>query len=123
MLRNGHSLRVERKPMELLILLASREGQLVTRTEIAQRLWESEVFVDTEHGINTAIRKVRYLLRDDPDHPQFIQTVIGMGYRFIAPVTSGAVAEAPSTEPVPVKQVNPAEALTEVPTLPTPNHR
>ena len=88
-----------------------------------ERLWESEVFVDTEHGINTAIRKLRYLLRDDPDHPQFIQTVIGMGYRFIAPVTSGAVAEAPSTEPVPVKQVNPAEALTEVPTLPTPNHR
>ena len=71
--------------MELLILLASREGQLVTRSEIAARLWESEVFVDTEHGINTAIRKLRYLLRDDPDNPQFIQTVIGMGYRFIAP--------------------------------------
>jgi DNA-binding winged helix-turn-helix (wHTH) protein len=60
--------------MELLILLASREGQLVTRSEIADRLWASEVFVDTEHGINTAIRKLRYLLRDDPDNPQFIQT-------------------------------------------------
>ena len=83
---NGHSVRVERKPMELLILLASREGQLVTRAEIAQRLWSSEVFVDTEHGINTAIRKLRYLLRDDPDDARFIQTVTGMGYRFIAPV-------------------------------------
>ena len=84
--RNGLALRVERKPMELLILLASQEGRLVTRTEIAQRLWSSEVFVDTEHGINTAIRKLRYLLRDDPDNPQFIQTVTGMGYRFVAPI-------------------------------------
>jgi len=84
--------------MELLILLASREGQLVTRTEIAERLWASEVFVDTEHGINTAIRKLRYLLRDDPGHPQFIQTVVGMGYRFIAPITT---VQTPSSEAVP----------------------
>jgi TolB-like protein/DNA-binding winged helix-turn-helix (wHTH) protein len=85
--RNGLALRVERKPMELLILLASQEGRLVTRTEIAQRMWSSEVFVDTEHGINTAIRKLRYLLRDDPENPQFIQTVTGMGYRFVAPIS------------------------------------
>jgi TolB-like protein/Tfp pilus assembly protein PilF len=101
--------------MELLILLASREGQLVTRSEIADRLWASEVFVDTEHGINTAIRKLRYLLRDDPDNPQFIQTVIGMGYRFIAPVTT---LQKPSSD-----AVGPATASTELvqsnPTLPT----
>jgi len=78
---------MERKPLELLILLASREGQLVTREEIAQRLWSNEVFVDTEHGINTAIRKVRTALRDDPEEPRFIQTVTGMGYRFIAPLS------------------------------------
>ena len=88
LLRNGRSVRVERKPMELLILLASRPGQLVGRTEIAGRLWSSEVFVDTEHGINTAVRKLRHLLRDDPENPQFIQTVTGLGYRFIAPVTT-----------------------------------
>src|SRR6201995_204444 len=76
-----------------LILLVSRQGQLVSRTEIAQRLWSSEVFVDTEHGINTAIRKLRQLLRDDPENPQFIQTVTGMGYRFIASVAN--VAESP----------------------------
>lgn len=85
--RKGQSLRVERKPMELLILLVSREGQLVTRSEIAGHLWSNEVFVDTESGINTAIRKLRYLLRDDPDDPEFIQTVTGMGYRFIPPVS------------------------------------
>jgi DNA-binding winged helix-turn-helix (wHTH) protein/Tol biopolymer transport system component len=87
LLRNGQPLRLERKPMELLILLASREGQLVSRAQIAERLWSSEVFVDTEHGINTAIRKLRHLLRDDPDNPRFIQTVTGMGYRFVAPVS------------------------------------
>ena len=88
LVRNSHRLRVERKPMELLILLASREGQLVARQEIAERLWSSEVFVDTEHGINTAIRKLRHLLRDDPNDPHFIQTVTGMGYRFVAPVSA-----------------------------------
>ena len=90
LLRNGHSLRLERKPMELLILLASHKGQFVTRDQIAQRLWSSEVFVDTEHGINTAIRKLRYLLRDDAAKlPRFIQTVTGVGYRFVAPAAPG----------------------------------
>jgi TolB-like protein/DNA-binding winged helix-turn-helix (wHTH) protein/Tfp pilus assembly protein PilF len=99
LVRKGHSLRVERKPMELLILLVSRQGQLLTRTEIAQRLWSSDVFVDTEHGINTAIRKLRHLLRDDPEDPKFIQTVTGMGYRFIAPITAGEATSAEAASP------------------------
>jgi TolB-like protein/DNA-binding winged helix-turn-helix (wHTH) protein/Tfp pilus assembly protein PilF len=115
LLRNGKSLRVERKPMELLILLASREGQLVTRAEIAQRLWSSEVFVDTEHGINTAIRKLRHLLLDDSEDPKFIQTVTGMGYRFIAPSVSIAAPTidspaAPTLEPAPADPVIAPEA-------------
>jgi DNA-binding winged helix-turn-helix (wHTH) protein len=80
-------MRVERKPLELLILLVSREGHLVTRPEIVERLWASDVFVDTDHGINTAIRKLRHLLRDDPESPKFIQTVTGKGYRWVAPVS------------------------------------
>jgi TolB-like protein/DNA-binding winged helix-turn-helix (wHTH) protein len=87
LLREGRSLKLERKPMELLILLASSNGRLFTRAEIAEKLWSSEVFVDTEHGINTAIRKIRQVLRDDSEEPRFIQTVMGKGYRFIAPVT------------------------------------
>jgi DNA-binding winged helix-turn-helix (wHTH) protein len=70
LLRNGQFVRVERKSMELLVLLVAREGTIVTRAEIAERLWSSEVFVDTEHGINTAVRKLRYVLRDDPDRPR-----------------------------------------------------
>ena len=81
--RAGRDLKLERKPMELLILLASKRGDLVSRDEIADRLWGGEVFVDTEHGINTAIRKIRYILRDDPEQPRFVQTVMGKGYRFV----------------------------------------
>jgi TolB-like protein/DNA-binding winged helix-turn-helix (wHTH) protein/Tfp pilus assembly protein PilF len=84
--RNGHLIPVERKPMELLILLAEHRGELVTRTQIAERLWEREVFVDTEHGINTAIGKIRYTLRDNAEDPRFVQTVTGKGYRFVAPI-------------------------------------
>ena len=64
-----------------------RGGQLVTRQEIVERLWGRDVFLDTEHGINTAVRKVRQALGDDPEQPRFVQTVTGKGYRFIAPLT------------------------------------
>ena len=86
--RAGRALKLERKPMELLILLAAGNGHLITRTEIIESLWDSEVFVDTEHGINTAIRKIRQVLGDDPENPRFVQTVTGKGYRFIAPIAS-----------------------------------
>jgi DNA-binding winged helix-turn-helix (wHTH) protein len=88
--RVGRSLKLERKPMELLVLLATRNGNLVTRSEIAEHLWGREVFVDTEHGINTAIRKIREVLGDDPVQSRFIQTVTGKGYRFI-----GSIVEVP----------------------------
>lgn len=110
LLRNGWLLRVERKPMELLILLVSREGQLVSRADIARRLWSSEVFVDTEHGINTAIRKLRHLLHDDPNDPRFIQTVTGMGYRFVAPVSAVAPVLPPEVIPVPLIAAAPVAA-------------
>jgi DNA-binding winged helix-turn-helix (wHTH) protein len=75
---------LERIPMELLILLLERQGSVVTRQEIVDRLWGKDVFVDTEHGINTAIRKVRQALKDEPDNPRFVLTVSGKGYRFVS---------------------------------------
>ncbi len=112
--------------MELLVLLVSHEGQLVTRAEIAQRLWSSEVFVDTEHGINTAIRKLRYLLRDDPENPSFIQTVTGMGYRFIAPIEPNEieVPEASRPKADAIISPDPVEAASpSAPSASTPNRR
>jgi TolB-like protein/DNA-binding winged helix-turn-helix (wHTH) protein len=85
--RKGHPLKLEKIPMELLLLLAESDGRLVSREEIEERLWGKEVFVDAEHGINTAIRKIRQVLEDDPDNPGFVQTVQRKGYRFIAKVS------------------------------------
>src|SRR5271170_5257083 len=84
--RSGQSLRVERIPYELLSLLVERRGQLVTREEIIDRIWGKDVFHDTEHGINTAVRKIRQALHDDPDDPRFVLTVPAKGYRFVASV-------------------------------------
>lgn len=101
LLRKGRAVRLERKPMELLILLLGSEGRLVTRNEIAEHLWSSEVFVDTEHGINTAMRKIRQVLGDDPENPRFIQTVAGKGYRFSAPILLVPPPESPSQPALP----------------------
>ena len=82
--------------MELLILLLERQGELVTRDEIAGRLWGDGVFLDVEHSINTAVRKIRRALRDDPEKPRFVETVVGKGYRFSAPVTCNGSSAAPA---------------------------
>ena len=83
---DGRTVRLERIPLELLFLLLERCGKLVEREEIVARLWRDISFMDTERSINTAIRKIRKALGDNPKHPKFIDTVVGKGYRFIAPV-------------------------------------
>ncbi|HYW38429.1 MAG TPA: winged helix-turn-helix domain-containing protein [Terriglobales bacterium] len=85
--REDHVLKLEKIPMDLLTILVESNGQLVTRDQIIERIWGKDVFLDTEHGINTAIRKIRQALGDDPEQPRFVQTVKGKGYRFIAPLT------------------------------------
>jgi len=102
-LRRGSSvLKLEKIPMELLILLVERRDQLVGREEIIARLWGKDIFLDTEQGINTAIRKIRLTLGDDPNEPRFLQTIVGKGYRFVGPITvvgaPPAVAPAPPTD-------------------------
>lgn len=84
--RASRPLKLERIPMELLLLLVERRGELVTREEIVERVWSKDVFLDTDNSINAAIRKIRQALKDDPERPLFVQTVTGRGYRFIAPV-------------------------------------
>jgi predicted ATPase/DNA-binding winged helix-turn-helix (wHTH) protein len=82
----GRIVKLERIPMELLILLIEERGQLVTRSQIIERIWGKDVFLDTDNSINAAIRKIRQVLKDDPEQPRFVQTITGRGYRFIAPV-------------------------------------
>src|SRR6266403_4695182 len=89
--RRQQPVKIEKIPMELLIFLASRQGRLVTRKEIVEQIWGTDVFLDTEHAINTAIRKIRLALGDDAEQPRFVRTVVGKGYRF-APV----IQETPS---------------------------
>src|SRR6267154_2207516 len=86
--RGGQPIHLERHPMDLLILLVERRRQLVSRSDIVKRLWDSSVFVDVETGVNTAIRKLRHALRDSRESPAFVETISGKGYRFIASVNS-----------------------------------
>ena len=90
--RGGRRIRLERKPMELLILLTGKQGQLVPREEIIQQVWGKDVYFDAERGVNNAIRKIRSALNDNPDHPRFVETIVGKGYRFIALVDGAAPA-------------------------------
>jgi DNA-binding winged helix-turn-helix (wHTH) protein len=81
----------------LLILLATRRGDVVTRSEIQKCLWGDDRFVEFEHAINTAVRKIREALEDDPEKPVVIETLPRKGYRFIASVE---VEEDPGQKPV-----------------------
>jgi DNA-binding winged helix-turn-helix (wHTH) protein len=81
--RGGSPVRLEGLPLQLLMYLVDHHRQLVTREQIANELWGKDVFVDIEQGINTAIRKVRMALEDDSVQPQYLQTVVGHGYRFV----------------------------------------
>jgi DNA-binding winged helix-turn-helix (wHTH) protein len=82
----GRIVKLERIPMELLILLIEERGQLVSRSQIIERIWGKDVFLDTDNSINAAMRKIRQVLKDDPEQPRFVQTITGRGYRFIGPV-------------------------------------
>jgi len=95
--RRGNPVRLEGLPLQLLMFLVEKRGQLVTREQISGELWSKDVFVDVEQGINTAIRKIRRALGDDAGEPQYLQTVVGRGYRFVAPTAEeDASAQAPA---------------------------
>jgi len=80
------TVKIEKLAMELLLFLVSRRESVVSREAIAETLWGKDVFVDAESGINTAVRKIRKALGDDPERPRFVQRIPGRGYRFIASV-------------------------------------
>ena len=88
--RGNRVLKLERIPLEILLLLLEHPGEIVTRDEIVSRVWGNDLFFDSDNSIRGAIRKIRQALKDDPETPRFIQTVTGRGYRFIAPVAENS---------------------------------
>ncbi len=103
----GRVLKLERLPLQVLVILLEQKGQLVTREEIAEKIWGKDVFLDTDNSINGAVRKIRQVLKDDPQQPRFVETLTGRGYRFIAPVSDGA-PPSPEATSAPAQHVDPA---------------
>ena len=101
----GIPLKLKPIPMELLLLLIERRGELVTREQIVGRIWREGVFLDTDNSINGAISRIRQVLRDDPERPRFVQTVTGKGYRFIAPVLESSASSATQSAASPLPEV------------------
>jgi DNA-binding winged helix-turn-helix (wHTH) protein/tetratricopeptide (TPR) repeat protein len=104
--RSGLVLRLPRQPFRILLLLASRAGEVVSRDEIHSAIWGSETYVDFEHGINSAIRQIRFVLGDHAESPRYVRTLPRRGYSFIAQVERmarpGEFASAPVVEITPV---------------------
>ena len=102
--RNGLRVKLNAQPFQMLCLLLERPGELLTREEISRKLWPDGTFVDYEHGVNSAVNRIREALGDTAGNPRFVETLARRGYRFVAPVeriTSGEdrsqpVAEFPS---------------------------
>src|SRR5579871_1755095 len=84
--RQGLRVKLHSQPFQVLIMLLERPSELVTREEMRQQLWGTDTFVDFDHGLNTAVNKIREALDDSASQPRYIETVSGKGYRFIAPV-------------------------------------
>jgi DNA-binding winged helix-turn-helix (wHTH) protein len=103
--RQGIRVRLNAQPFQLLVMLLERPGELVTREEIASALWPDGTFVDFEHGVNSAMNRIREALGDSAANPRFVETLAKRGYRFIAPVEAAggrgvaAVAESGPTTP------------------------
>ena len=90
--RGDRTLKLERIPMDLLVLLVEHRGELVTREQIQTEIWGNGTFVDFEHGLNFCIKQIRATLDDDAEKPLYIQTLPRRGYRFVAPVDQDAGA-------------------------------
>jgi Tol biopolymer transport system component/DNA-binding winged helix-turn-helix (wHTH) protein len=100
--KNGVRLKLQDQPLQILCALLERPGEIVTREQLRQQLWPEGTFVDFEHGLNTAVKKIRDVLSDDADIPRYIETVPRKGYRFIGTLAQNgiqAVAAPPPSSP------------------------
>jgi cholera toxin transcriptional activator len=94
--RQGMRVRLNAQPFQVLLMLLERPGEVLTRDEIARTLWSDGTFVDYEHGVNSAVNRIREALGDAASSPRYVETLAKRGYRFLAPVEKIPV----TTEPV-----------------------
>jgi TolB-like protein/DNA-binding winged helix-turn-helix (wHTH) protein/tetratricopeptide (TPR) repeat protein len=86
--KQGTKIKLQEQPFQILLALLQKPGQVITREELQKKIWPADTFVDFEHGVNNAIRRLREALGDSAENPRFIETLSRRGYRFIAPVTA-----------------------------------
>jgi DNA-binding winged helix-turn-helix (wHTH) protein/tetratricopeptide (TPR) repeat protein len=122
--RNGTKTRLQEQPFQILLVLLSRSGEVVTREELQSKLWAADTFVDFDNGLNIAVKKLRSALGDDAEAPQYIETLPRRGYRFLvgvtaeSPKTSSQSSPATAPKVLPPKEAVSAEALAEAPAVP-----
>jgi DNA-binding winged helix-turn-helix (wHTH) protein len=88
--KHGLRVKLQDQPFRVLALLIERPGEIVTREELQTAIWPEATFVEFDHGLNTAVQKIRAALGDDASNPRFVETVPRRGYRFVAPVDQPA---------------------------------
>lgn len=91
--RAGLRIHMQDQPLQVLSILLRHPGETVSREEFRKSLWPADTFVDFDHGLNSAMKRLRDALDDDPDRPRFVETIPRHGYRFIAPVTNATIPE------------------------------
>src|SRR6185503_3224232 len=95
--KGGIRIRLQDQPFEILAVMLERPGDVVTREELRQRLWPAGTFVDFEHSLNAAVKRLRAALGDDADNPRFVETLPRRGYRFIARLDTSSTLGTPGT--------------------------
>ena len=110
--RGGLKVKLQEKPFQILSILLERRGDLVTRDELRERLWPSDTFVDFDHGLNTAVNKLREVLGDSASNPRFIETLPRRGYRFI-----GEIRQTKQTASQPVQRIRETTTANGLPTV------
>jgi TolB-like protein/DNA-binding winged helix-turn-helix (wHTH) protein/Tfp pilus assembly protein PilF len=90
--KHGLRLKLPEQPFQILVMLLERPGEIVTRDELRNRLWQTDTFVDFDHGLNNAVMRLREVLGDSSDNPRFVETIPRRGYRFIAHVEESFLA-------------------------------
>jgi len=117
--KHGVRIKLHSQPFQVLVMLLERPSELITREEMRQRLWGDGTFVDFDHGLNSAVNKIREALSDSAASPRYVETVSGKGYRFIAPVSAVPAAPAEPAAPEPAAPAARA-ALSTAEELPAP---